>query len=175
LLIAAATAAPGLVLARHRNVSDPSDVRGPLDIRRVAVTGKPRVWIIETFARWRARRIWDKGYFVVRFDTFRSPRYDYFLLARSNGSRMTAALYRDRKRKSDFRVAHLRSWRLSRRDVRVRVRLSVMKFGRKRTSYRWYAQSLFTGSRCRNTCLDRAPNRRAISEPLRAGSTSALP
>ncbi len=60
---------------------------------------------IITFHDWSVERIFDRGYFLIRLDTFGGERYDYYALARSTGFRMKATLVRDRRSKPDFKVA----------------------------------------------------------------------
>jgi hypothetical protein len=165
-LAATFLALPGVVTAQHLDVSDGNDVDGVLDIRRVAVYGRPPTWNIVTHRRWRARSIWDRGFLVVAFNTFASARYDYYALIRSTGRRLRAELYRDRTKKRDYKVSSLKTWRPDRRSVKVRVPLERMIFGKKRRYYRWYAQSLLTGPDCRRTCIDLAPDRSGVREPL---------
>src|SRR5918992_1327392 len=165
-LAAICLALPGVGTAHHLAVSDGNDVDGVLDIRRVAVYGRPPTWNIGTHGRWRARSIWDRGFLVVAFNTFASARYDYYALIRSTGRRLRAELYRDRTKKRDYKVSSLKTWRPDRRSVKVRVPLDRMTFGKKRRYYRWHAQSLLTGPDCRRTCLDLAPDRSGVREPL---------
>jgi hypothetical protein len=165
-LLATWLAIPGLVNAHHLDVRDGNDVDGVLDIRRVAIYGHPPTWSIVTRGRWRARSIWDRGFMLVAFNTFGSARYDYYALIRSTGRRLRADLYRDRARKRDYKVSSLKTWRPDRRSVKVRVPLDKMSFGSKRSYYRWFAQSLLTGPDCRRTCIDLAPDRSGVREPL---------
>jgi hypothetical protein len=166
-LVATCLAIPGFVDAHHLDVSDGNDVDGVLDIRRVAIYGRPPTWNIVTQRRWRARSIWDRGFLLVAFNTFGSARYDYYALIRSSGRRLRAELYRDRARKRDYKVSSLKTWRPNRRSVKVRVPLDKMSFGKKRAYYRWFAQSLLTGPDCRRTCIDLAPDRSGVREPVK--------
>jgi hypothetical protein len=155
-------------VASHKDVFDPDDVHGLLDLRKVSVYGGPPVWNIRTYNSWRASTIWDKGYVLVYLDTFGDERYDYYALVRSNGSSMTGQLMRDRKKKRDYRVAYLYPWRTSKKNVKVRIRLAKMNFGDNRNFYRWHTQTIYTGSKCKQTCLDFAPLPEAgITEPLK--------
>jgi hypothetical protein len=165
-LVATCLVLPGVATAHHVDVRDDDDVNGVLDIRRVTLYGRPSTWNIVTYGRWRARSIWDRGFLLVAFNTLASARYDYYALIHSTGRRLQAELYRDRAKKRDYKVSSLRTWRPDRRSVKVRVPLGKMTFGKKRRYYRWFAQSLLTGPDCRRTCLDLAPDRSGVREPI---------
>ncbi len=65
----AVLAAPAL--AGLAGIPDPNDTRGDLDVRKVERFGIDRPGFhIVTCCRWRTKGIWDRGYFLVRFDTF---------------------------------------------------------------------------------------------------------
>lgn len=169
LLAVAAVSAllPVLASASHLDVADPNDSAGVLDLRRVSIYGSPPIWNLKTYRGWRARTIWDTGFLLVYFDTFASDRYDYYALVRSDGRRLTAALFRDGVKRRDRRVTWLKTWRPDRRRVKLRVPLRKMTIGKRRLFYRWYAQTLFTGTDCRRTCIDLAPDRNGVKEPLK--------
>jgi hypothetical protein len=153
--------------ATHTDVGDGNDTRGRLDIRKVKTSGalKSPSWRIITHASWSVRRIQDRGFVLVNFDTFGTPRFDYYALIGSNGSRMKGTLWRDRTSNRDRQVAKLTVWRRGGRSVSVRVPLNEMKRGDKRLEYRWYAQTLYTSGKCKQVCIDRAPNQGAITDP----------
>lgn len=168
LVAVAALAFAGGASADHLPVTDANDTRGPLDIRRVEVTGKKRpIWKVTTYGRWSAAKIWDFGFITVFLDTVDSPRPDFYILIGSRGSHLYADLWRDRANKPDVKVGDLRRvWRTNRSAVSVRLPLSRVKIGRKRTFFRWFVESLFTGDRCRRVCFDLAPNDGPVVEPL---------
>ncbi len=168
-LLTATTALAFMVLAgaSHRDLRDGNDTRGSLDVRKVksfGATKKPG-WRIITDERWIVRRMQDRGFALVNLDTFGDPRLDYYALIGSNGSRMKGTLWRDRISKRDRRVSTLAVWRADRRSVSVRIPLRKVKRGPKRLEYRWYIKTLYTSNNCRQVCIDRAPNRGAISDP----------
>jgi hypothetical protein len=165
-VIGAAILVPILADARHIDVTDGNDVRGLLDIRRVKTFGDTRPGFkVDTFSGWSNRDIFERGFILVFFDTFGTKRSDYYALARSTPTRMVASLYRDRQYKRDYKVASAGVWRASRRSVTIQVRLGKMNFGSNRVVYRWYAETLLTGNRCRRVCLDFAPNNDVVTEP----------
>jgi hypothetical protein len=161
--------------ASHRNLRDPNDTRGMLDVRSVKSFGVVRKpgWRIVTSSRWTLRRMQDRGFVLVNLDTFGGSRFDYYALIGSNGSRMKGTLWRDRASKRDRRVSKLRVWRADGKSVSVRIPMSRMKLGAERLEYRWYAQTLFTSSKCKQVCIDRVPNEGAINEPN--GRTPSTP
>lgn len=165
-VIVAALAIPLLASARHLDVRDPNDARGPLDVRRVRVIGeeKPRFTVL-TFRRWTTADIYDRGFVLVYLDTFGDERFDYYALLRSVGDSMQGTLFRDRTRNRDFRIATLNTFRMSKDGVSVRIPLRRMRFGTARLHYVWSVQTLMSNGRCRRVCFDRAPDRGGILEP----------
>jgi hypothetical protein len=153
--------------ASHRDLSDGNDTRGRLDVRKVKSFGavKKPGWRVITRARWNVRWVQDRGFALINLDTFGDSRFDYYALIGSNGSRMKGTLWRDRSSRRDRMVSKLAVWRADRKSVSVRVPLSKMKRGNKRLEYRWYVQTLYTSSKCKQVCIDRVPNRGAISDP----------
>ena len=158
--------------AQHVRVLDGSVTRGLLDIRATRNSGDQaaNIWIV-TYQRWDIDAMWDQGYLLAWFDTNDEEGYDYYVLARSDGIRMRGILYRDNESSKDKRIAKVTVWRPDRRTVRMRVPLRLMEVGPARLTYLWYAQTIFTGRRCRTVCLDRAPNRNGIEEPLPGAPT----
>jgi len=154
-----------LALASHRDVRDDNDVKGRLDLRKVSTYGRPRVWHLETYDGWTSRRIWDRGYLLVHLDTLAGERFDYYALVSSNGKGMESALFRDRARKADYRIATLRAWRSSRRGVKVKLPLGKIQIAEGRSFFRWQIRTLFTGRGCRRSCIDLAPIA-PVKEPL---------
>ena len=171
IVVGAAILVPIFADAHHIDVTDGNDVRGLLDIRRVKTFGvtKPGFRVI-TYSRWNKRDIFERGFILVFFDTFGKERSEYYALARSTATRMVASLYRDRRHKRDYEIGSVSAWRPDRRSVTIRVPLRKMNFGSERVFYRWYAETLFTGNRCRRVCFDFAPNNDVVIEP-RPGAT----
>lgn len=149
------------------DLPDRNDTRGDLDIREVERFGVDRPGFrIVTCCRWSTKGIWDRGFFLVRFDTFGGSRFDYYALVRSNGSEMLGSLWRDRQDNPDRFEGELDEWRPNRKSVTVRVPLSRMYLGGpRRLTYRWKAQTMLTSPKCRRVCFDRAPNHTAVTEP----------
>jgi hypothetical protein len=166
-VVGLASALPLLALAGHADVRDPNDVRGVLDVRRVTHSGGKRpVWSTITFSRWSVEQIFDYGYFLVRIDTFGNSRYDYYALVRSDGYRLRGTLVRDRRSKPDRNVAKVSAWHPSRDTMKVRVPLSRMRVGEGRRTYTWRLQTLFTSDACPRVCIDDAPNKGGVQEPI---------
>jgi hypothetical protein len=168
LLLAALALAPLLAWANHQPADDGNDTLGVLDVRRVDVKGtrsKPK-WHVATFPRWDARSIWDKGYALVYFDAFGDDHFDHYALVRSNGFGLEGTLWRDRKRKDDVRAGKLHVARSNGRSFTVRVPLRRLDIPRNRLVYRWYVQTILVNGRCPRSCLDRAPDDGAVTEPV---------
>ena len=153
--------------ANHQNSKDGNDVKGKLDIRVVNTSGEdgnPK-WKIITFSRSTARVLQDRGFFLLYFDTFDDSRFDYYALISSNGSELKGKLWRDRSNRRDRKVGKVPVWRANKSSVSVRVLLSKLNTGGKeRLTYRWFAKTLFTGTGCHRVCIDRAPNKGALTE-----------
>ena len=158
--------------ARHVRVSDDNTTNGLLDIRLTRNSGDQAasIWIV-TYKRWTLDTMWDKGYLLAWFETRADARYDYYVLARSDGRRMRGTLYRDDRSSKDKPIADVTVWRSGKRTVRMRVPLKLMDFSAARLTYHWYAQTLFTGRLCRAVCLDRAPNSGGVEEPIPGAPT----
>ena len=166
-LVAAATLlAVAPASAHHVVVNDPDDTRGFLDVRKVDVLGleRPR-WKIGTWGWWTARTIFDRGYLLVHLDSFGDSRYDYYVLVRSRGYDMAASLWRDFQNKPDKFKTELTVWRKSKRNVSVRVPLSLLYFPGANRVWTWEVETLFTSDRCRRVCMDRAPDEGRVREP----------
>lgn len=143
---------------------DPNDARGKLDVRRVEVVGTGRVrYKVDTYPSWKVADVRDRGFVLIFFDTFGGNRFDYYVLVRSTGKKMNATLWRDRRRKRDFKVTSVAAWRPGPRSVSVRVPTGRMKWPETRAFYRWRVQTLFMGRNCRRVCFDLVPDQGAVT------------
>jgi len=175
-LVGLAVASPLLAIAGHVEIPDANDTRGILDVQRVDLDGSSRpTWQIITFSDWTAARLWDKGYFLVRLDTFGSGRYDYYALVRSNGYGMKGTLVRDRQGKPDFNVSKLTAWHPTRSSIKVRVPLSKMRIGELRVEYFWQVQTLFSNKTCTQICIDDVPDDSGVAEPIPGRTPEPIP
>jgi hypothetical protein len=156
-------------------VDDPRDVRGRLDVRQVSFDPRPGtpVWTIRTFASWRPGEIWDRGFVVVFLDTMGTPKPDFFALIRPLGSRLRATLWRDPRTGRDYELRSLPVTRSSGDEVTVGIPLTAVRIGPSRASFGWWVATMFTGDRCRRTCVDHVPNQGAITQDLGAPTPSA--
>lgn len=163
------------VVASPRRDSD--DARGPLDVRRVAkVFLKRPLWKVETYDRWTARRILDRGYMLVYLDSFGDERADYYVLVRSAARRLRGLLFRDRLRPArDRRIARIDVWRVDLRSASFRVPLRKMIVGSRRRVLRWYAQTLLTSRLCKRVCFDRVPDSGLVEDALPGPAPSPEP
>ena len=144
--------------AHHTDLMDPNETRGKLDVRRVRFdhTGAA-TWTVTTFSEWTTGSIWDRGYILVMLDTQAGAPAEYYLLIRSRGASLVASLWRHRNVGSDTYLGTVPVKRPTSRSATVQVALFRLDFGEKRTFYRWWVETVFTGDRCRRTCHDRAP------------------
>ena len=169
LAVAVVLASTALIAsATHQEVRDPNDTRGKLDIRRVEIVGDAaNRWVITTDRGWAVRRIFDRGFFLIHFDTFGDDHYDYYVLLRSDRLHMEGTLWRDPKNSRDRQIGTAEVSRPNRRSVKVTVPLRRMRFPDAAVNYRWHARTLFIRKGClKKVCIDRAPNRGAVVEPM---------
>jgi hypothetical protein len=156
-----------LAAAEITTVRDENDARGPLDVRRVDRLYRERpVFTLTSWAPWRVRRLEDRGYALVYLDTLGGRHFDYYALLRAGQRRMRATLWRDRVRQRDYKLKSLPVWRRNRRSASVRVPFAWVKTSKQRRFFFWYVQTLVASGKCPRVCLDRAPNRGAIKEPM---------
>ena len=166
LLLAALVLVPSAASGEAlEDVRDATDTRGKFDIREVEHYGGPRTWKIATWPRWSIAETWDRGYFLVRLDTFAGPRRDYYGLIRSTGLRLQGSLWRDFRVRRDRKLESLDTFRTSARNVKIRIPVRDL-LGRKRNHYRWSVQSLWRGPSCEHNCFDFAPNWRFVRQPI---------
>lgn len=176
-LAALAVALPLLASARREGLRDTNDVRGPLDVKKVGFISHrshPK-WRVTTFSRWTAASIWDTGYGLVFLDTFGNGRFDYYALVRSDGYALDGTLWRDRKKKSDRRVAKLHVARADHRSFTVTIPLRKLAIPKARLTYRWYVETIASGGPCPRTCIDRAPDKGAVTEPIPGRKAATTP
>ena len=170
-VVASASLVPLFADVSRTEIGDPNDARGLLDVS--SVTGgrpmRPR-FRVRTYPRWTVKKLRDHGYVLVRLDTIPGRRFDYYVMARSNGKRMLGTLYRDRRVKRDYRMGSVRVTRPDRRGVTVRLRLGRLRWPKSRDHYRWYVQTLFTSDRCRQVCFDQAPDGAPVVQPRPGGT-----
>ena len=161
LLAFGAVLFPLLAVAERRELPDPNDQKGILDIKMVTRWGgdKPG-WKVATFKDWKTRRIYDRGDVIVWLDTRGGERADYFAVVHSDSSgHIRARLYRDFKKKDDKRKGSLNTWRKNRHSVSVKVPLSKLNFDDERIYYAWYVQTMWTSDNCKRVCFDLAPDK----------------
>lgn len=146
--------------AHDTDLRDRDDARGKLDIRevRLAHEGRPPMWTVVTFSKWGNFEMWDRGYVEVLLDTRRTEDADYYLLVRTNRSRVEASLWRLYHFGPDTYLGPAAVKRLSLRSVSVQVKLSRLEFGEHRDFYRWWIHTVVTSPVCPRTCHDVAPN-----------------
>ncbi|HEX6262222.1 MAG TPA: hypothetical protein VF097_05175 [Actinomycetota bacterium] len=141
------------------NPFDPRDVRGPLDLKRVrGPKGTSQLtWNLRTRPRWTKKLAWDKAYLLVWIDARGGPQPDHVAVIRSTGRRMIGRLFRVSPAGRERQIGKVRAWKRGKRGAAVRVALHKVTVGPDRFSYRWSAQTMFTGPRCRRVCLDSSP------------------
>jgi hypothetical protein len=145
--------------AHHTDLTDPDDARGKLDVREVRFdhAGTPR-WTVVTFSKWGNLEMWDRGFVEVLLDTRQSQLAEYYLLVRTDRTRIEGSLWRLRRFGPDSYLGAVGVDRLSLRSVSVQVRLRRLRFGEQRDFYRWWVHTVVTSESCPRTCHDVAPN-----------------
>lgn len=154
--------------ASHTDLTDPDDVDGRLDLEWVLLEhdADPFLWTLRTFREWKPRELWDRGYLLVELDTRRDEQTDYVAMIRSTGRALEGLLLRTRRDGSQARIAVLDAWKAGPDGAGIALPLDAVRFGDGRTSFRWSASSLFTGSACPRTCIDRAPDEGLVEQEL---------
>jgi hypothetical protein len=156
-----------VAFANHSDVADPNDTKGVLDVRRLRLRhgDVSHRFTVMTFSNWSIPRLWDAGHVFVMLDTGGGSDADHYVHVRSDGRRLIGSLWRVRSGR-DARLGRVVVRRPSADAVTVRVRLSDLAFGPNRTRYFWWVYTTFVGSRCRVTCIDRAPRSGSIEQAL---------
>jgi hypothetical protein len=110
-------------------------------------------------------------------DTIGTPDGDYFMHVRSTGSRLVGSLWRVARNDGarDRRLRSVQTWRDSGNGVSVRLPLWAVNIGPARTSFRWWLFTSYLSSRCRTTCLDRAPDSGSVIQWLPGSSPTPSP
>jgi len=150
----------GPALATHTNLTDDDDTRGLLDLSAVVSRHEsgPYEWVFKTYVRWTVKKIWDRGYFVIQLDTKGDEGIDYIVVLRSDGRQMIGDLFRKRANGDEVYLRTLPAGRAGSKGAGVDVPRRALKYGASRTSFFWTTLSAFTGTRCRVTCIDLAPD-----------------
>ena len=174
IAVAGGVALPVLA-ARILAVEDANDTSGLLDVHEVRFrdpNGEPPSWTVITFNDWTARTLWDRGYVLVFLDTLGSQASDYYALVRADADGLHATVWRDRAPARDRRLFSVPVRKRGGDGVEVSVPLRRLEVGRHRTLYRWSVMTLFNGGVCRRTCIDPAPDRSMVEQPLPSPSPS---
>ncbi len=170
----AITALPWSAVAE--SFPDANDTKGLMDLSSVESSGTEQpIWRFVTFKSFSAARIWDHGYGLVMLDTFGSERFDHYALIWSNGESLQGELFRDRRKKDDYRVSGLKVWRPNKSSMTIRVPLAKLDIPVERLFYRWIAKTLIVGRQCPRTCIDRVPDTGAVSVPVPITTPSPTP
>ena len=150
--------------AHHTDRQDPNETPGKLDVQQVRFAHQPGppTWTVVTFAEWGVGEIWDRGYLMIMLDTAAGAPAEHYVLVRSTGSSLVGSLWRARNVGADTYLGTVPVTRPSRRSASVQVGSFRLTFGEDRSFYRWWVETLFTGSTCRRSCQDRVPNRNAV-------------
>ncbi len=179
LLVGAALAA-GLslpVAAGPSELSDPNDARGRLDVRLVTtdLAASPLTWRFETFGRWTASQIWDRGYLLVQLDTKGDELIDHVLVLGSNGREIVTTLMRVRRSGQQVEVGSIGGGKDGPRAAFVSVAIHKLAIGADRTSFSWSVLTSFTGTVCPRTCFDLVPDLGMVEQPLPGVTPSPSP
>jgi len=164
-------------LAARTNLGDANDSPGRLDLQHIRFdqdTG-PATWMVRTFDSWTVGDTQDSGFVLVILDTLGSPDEDYLVVVRSDGRKLIGLLLRRRADGRDSEVGRVRVAKSGADGITVTVGMGKLKFGPKRTSYFWWVLSQFTGEACPRTCLDRAPEDRAVQQEVPSPSPTPTP
>jgi len=175
-LLLVATLALPVLAASLVAVTDGNDTNGLLDVHEVRFrdpSGPPQ-WTVITFNDWTARQLWDRGYVLLYLDTLGAPEPDYYVLVRADHDSLVGSLWRDRASGRDVKLQPIAVRTRGRDGVQVTVPLRRLSIGVHRTLYRWSVLTLFTGSNCRRTCRDPAPDATMVEQPLPTSSPTPV-
>jgi hypothetical protein len=170
-VVAAIVLFGGAAFANHEPVQDGSSERGRLDVKAVQKFGSQKAsWRIETWQRWNRYDLWDQGYLALYLDTVGTVRADYYVLIYATSDQLRATVFRDRENKADYVVRHVWLGRRNAKSVSVAFRLNDLQIGEKRSRFRWYVRTTWSGHNCPKVCFDLAPDRardgEGVIEPL---------
>lgn len=154
--------APG-TLCDPVDPSDPSDVRGPLDISAVGGSfGGDPAFRVAFRGGLRPPRLWDEGYVILSFDTRGGDEMDVHALVGWTKQRPYGLVLREGGRGSAGRASVSRSGGSALVVKIPRSRLGLDIF---RLYFRWSAQAVFTGPGCK-PCFDGLPEGGGYPQPL---------
>jgi hypothetical protein len=175
-ITAAALAVALPAVANHTSPQDGNDTEGRLDLRTVHLGHqRPLLWTFFTIARWRPRQIDDRGFFVIELDTRGDQSIDYVVVLRSRRQEMLGTLHRVLANGTQAEIAKLQSDKFGGRSAWVALGLRRVLIGPGRTSFFWAASSLYTGTQCPTTCIDRAPDQGFVEELLEGAVPTPTP
>lgn len=162
VLAALATAAFG----SDSNQGDAQDVAGKFDVVAVdlihdADSGR---WDTQMARTWTLREAWDAGYVFLYLDTQGAPDADFYVLVRSTGRGLKAALYRDAPTGKDPRLEAVTARRPSPKTVRIEIALSRLAIAEARTEWFWSVQTLWTSDACPQVCSDLVPDSGSVAQ-----------
>jgi len=149
--------------AGPRDVDDPKDTKGRLDVRTARIRhpkGEPPEWTVLTFSTWTLAQLWDRGYLYLYLDTIGGEPADHVVMMRSDGRKMLASLWTTAKGSAGRErfVSVLNVRRRSADGVSVKVPLKKLNFGDQRAFYRWWLVTVFSSDKCPSQCFDRVPD-----------------
>ncbi len=147
-------------------ISDTKDTKGVLDVRTVRLQSKGGTWFTVIMRKkWTPMKIWDRGNVFVFFDTRGDEGEEYYALVRSDGRTLLGDLWKSKKG-APHHVATLVLSRRSGDGVTIKIPMKKLKFGKKRTTYSWWAITAYTGTKvCRAVCFDRVPDHGSEEQP----------
>jgi hypothetical protein len=142
---------------------DRDDSRGPLDVALVitALNQDPTLWRIQFRRRSSASRLWDDGFALVSFDSQGGDGFDIHAVVRWTKRSARGLLIGEGHRNPSGRLSAKRGGR----GVLLRVPLGRLGLEPGRAYYRWAAETIYTGGRCR-PCFDLAPEAGAYPQPV---------
>jgi hypothetical protein len=168
-VFAVTLASLAVAVAVTSRLTDPDDVAGVLDVRRVKFSqpeGESPSWTVITASSWTVSALWDRGYVFLELDTKGTELADYYALVRSDGRSLRGELFKIARKphRPDPHVSNLTVWRKGHDGVSVKVPLKAMEFGRFRAFYRWWIVTSLTGEKCPTTCIDRVPDESGVQQ-----------
>lgn len=169
-------------LASDTDQVDPADTEGRFDVIEVALShdADNGLWRTKMARNWTLRQAWDAGYVLIYFDTKADEDADFYVLIRSTGRGLRAALYKDKATGKDPLLGPVDARRPDSKTAQAEFKLSRLEIAESRTEWFWSIQTLWTSSLCSHVCMDLVPDSGSVAQPVEEvvsslGSTREAP
>ena len=162
------------VAASDTDQTDPVDTNGRFDAVSVTLAhdAEDGRWRTRMARKWNLKDAWDRGYVLISFDTKGDATGDFYVLLRSTGQDLRAALYKDNASGKDPRLSAAKAEKFDAKTAQIDLRLQRLEIGPSRTEWFWSVQTLWTGNLCTHVCMDLVPDSGSVAQPVELAPTS---